>query len=106
METRIEKLLTNNPNPVLSVDKDGTVLCSNEASEPLLQEWSTKIGEKLPSSIGDLVLKTISWNIPETKEVRVGKRVYLINFHPLPEEGCVNIYGFDISNRKELEEKL
>lgn len=106
MKTKIEKLLANNPNPVLSVDKDGTVLYSNESSEPLLQEWGTKIGEKLPSSIEDLVLKTISWNSPETKEVRVGKRVYRINIHPLPEEECVNIYGFDISNHASLEEKL
>ncbi|HET8686662.1 MAG TPA: PAS domain S-box protein, partial [Methanosarcina sp.] len=36
----------------------------------------------------------------------VGKRVYLIAFHPLPEEECVNIYGFDISDQKELEEQL
>lgn len=106
MKTKIEKLLANNPNPVLSVDKDGTVLYSNEASEPLLQEWGTKIGEKLPSSIEDLVLKTIFRNSPETKEVRVGKRVYRINIHPLPEEECVNIYGFDISNHASLEEKL
>ncbi len=106
MKTRIEKLLANNPNPVLSVDKDGTVLYSNESSEPLLQEWGTKIGEKLPSSIEDLVLKTISRNSPETKEIRVGKRVYRINFHPLPEEECVNIYGFDISDNEGLEEKL
>ena len=36
----------------------------------------------------------------------MGKRIYLIAFHPLPEEECVNIYGFDISDQKELEEKL
>lgn len=53
MNTKIEKLLANNPNPMLSVYKDGTVLYSNESSEPLLQEWGTKIGEKLPSSIED-----------------------------------------------------
>lgn len=106
MKQKTEKLLANNPNPVLSVDKDGTILYSNEASEPLLQEWGTKIGEKLPSSIEDLVLKTVFRNSPETKEVRVGKRVYLINFYPFPEEGCVNVYGFDISNRAGLEEKL
>lgn len=91
---------------MLSVYKDGTVLYSNESSEPLLQEWGTKIGEKLPSSIEDLVLKTISRNSPETKDVRVGKRVYRINIHPLPEEECINIYGFDISNHASLEEKL
>ncbi|WP_269849398.1 PAS domain S-box protein [Methanosarcina horonobensis] len=39
-------------------------------------------------------------------EVKAGTRVYLVSFHPLPEDESVNIYGFDISDRKELEEKL
>jgi len=39
-------------------------------------------------------------------EVKKGKRVYLVTFYPLPEEECVSIYGFDISDQKELEEKL
>ena len=39
-------------------------------------------------------------------EVKAGNRVYLVSFHPLPEEECVNIYGFDISDQKKLEEKL
>ena len=39
-------------------------------------------------------------------EVKVGNKVYLIAFHPLPDEECVNIYGFDISDQKELERKL
>ena len=36
----------------------------------------------------------------------MGNKVYLIAFHPLPDEECVNIYGFDISDQKELERKL
>ena len=38
-------------------------------------------------------------------EVKVGNRVYLVVFHPVPEQECVNIYGFDISDQKEIEEK-
>jgi PAS domain S-box-containing protein len=38
--------------------------------------------------------------------VKAGKSVYLVAFHPLPEEECVTIYGFDISDQRELEEKL
>jgi PAS domain S-box-containing protein len=45
-------------------------------------------------------------NNPERMEVNVGKKIYLIVFHPLPEQECVNISGFDISVQKELEEKL
>ena len=71
-----------------------------------MHEWGVEVGEKLPSSIRDLVQRVISRNSPEKMEVKVGKRVYLVVFHPLPEEECVNIYGFDISDQKELEEKV
>ncbi len=54
----------------------------------------------------DIVQKVITQNNPEKMEVKVGKRVYLVVFHPLPEQECVNISGFDISDQKELEEKL
>jgi len=106
MKSRIEQFPVMNPNPVLSVAKDGTVLYSNVAGEPLLHGWGVLVGEKLPSCIGDFVQRVISWNSPEKMEVKVGNKVYLILFHPLPDEECVNIYGFDISDQKELERKL
>jgi len=106
METKLEQSSATNPNPVVSVGKDGSVLYSNAAGEPLLHEWGARVGEKLPSSIGDLVRRVISQNSPEKMEVKVGKRVYLVAFHPLPDAECVNIYGFDISYQKELEGKL
>jgi hypothetical protein len=42
---------------------------------------------------------------PEKMEVKVGNRVFLVVFHPFPEQECVNISGFDISDQKEIEEK-
>ena len=102
----MEQFPEKNPNPVLSVGNDETVLYSNRAGEPLLHKWCMEIGEKLPSYIGDLVQRVISRNSQEKLEVKVGERVYLVEFHPLPEEECVNIYGFDISDQKELEKIL
>ena len=106
MKTKIEHSSATNPNPVLSVAKDGTVLYSNKAGDPLLHEWGVEVGEKLPSSIGDLVKGVITRNSPEKIEVEAGKRVYLVVFHPLPEQERVNISGFDISDQKEVEGKL
>jgi PAS domain S-box-containing protein len=106
MNTKIEPFLAKNPNPILCVGKDGTVCYSNEAGEPLLHEWNVKIGGKLPSNIGDFVKRVISQSIPSKMEVNVGKRVYLATFYPTPENESVNIYGFDISDQKTLEEKL
>ncbi|AKB77481.1 sensory transduction histidine kinase [Methanosarcina horonobensis HB-1 = JCM 15518] len=106
MKAKMEQFPAANPNPVLRVEKDGTLLYSNEAGEPLLHEWGARVGKKLPSCIGDLVKRVICRNSPEKMEVKAGTRVYLVSFHPLPEDESVNIYGFDISDRKELEEKL
>jgi len=35
----MEQFPATNPNPVLSAGKDGIVLYSNMAGEPLLHEW-------------------------------------------------------------------
>ncbi len=106
MKTKMEQFPATNPNPVLRVEKDGTVLYSNKAGEPLLHEWDVGVGEKLPSSIGDFVQRVLSRNSPEKMEVKAEKRVYLIVFHPLSEEKCVCISGFDLSYQKEFEDKL
>jgi PAS domain-containing protein len=106
MKSNMEQFSINSPNPVLSVEKNGTVLYSNEAGEPLLNEWGVEIGGKLPSSIVDPVQRVICRKSPEKMEIRVGNRVYLIVFHPILDAECVNISGFDISDQKELEEKL
>jgi len=105
MKAKTENSPVITPNPVLSVEKDGTVLYSNNAGYLLLHEWGVRVGEKLPSSIGDIVRRVISRNSPEKIEVKVGKSVYLVVFHPLSIQECVNISGFDISGQKELEER-
>jgi PAS domain S-box-containing protein len=106
MKTKMEQFPATNPNPVVSVGKDGRVLYSNAAGEPLLREWGVVVGEKLPSYIGDLVQRVISLNSSEKMEVKAGNRLYVVSFHHLPEEECVNIYGFDISDQKELGERF
>jgi hypothetical protein len=85
MQTKLEQLSAKNPNPVLSVVKDGTVLYSNEAGEPLLHEWGVEIGKKLPFYLEDLVKKAISRNSQEKKEV-------YIRGHLHPQEWLVRTY--------------
>ena len=102
----MEQFQENNPNPVISVGKDGTILYSNEASEPLLHEWGVTVGERLPSNILDIVQKVITQNYSEKMEVKVGKGVYLIVFYPLSDQEYVSISGFDISSHKDFEEKI
>ncbi|MDP4107638.1 MAG: PAS domain S-box protein, partial [Bacillota bacterium] len=105
MKAKMEQFPAMSPNPVLNVANEGVILYSNEAGEPLLNEWGVKVGEKLPSHVEELVQTVISKNSSEKTEVKVGNRTYLIVFSPLPKQELVSISGFDISDRKELEEK-
>ncbi len=106
MNAKVERTQVMNTDPLLSVDKNGYVLYSNEAGNHLLNEWCVEIGEKLPSSIGEIVQRVISQNNPEKMEVKVRNKIYLFVFSPLPGQECVIIYGFDISDQKELGEKV
>ena len=96
----------NDPYPVLSVGTDGTVLYSNAAGELLLHEWGTAVGQKLPPYFVDVVKGATSIKAPQKIEVKTENSIYLVSFHPLPEQECVNIYGFDISDYKETEVRL
>ena len=106
MSTKREQCHTKNPNPVLSVAKDCTVLYSNEAGKLLLIEWGVTVGEQLPTYIAEVLQRVLSKKSPEKIEVNVGKKVYLTSFYHFPEDECVNIYGFDISYQEGLESKL
>ncbi|HWQ50004.1 MAG TPA: PocR ligand-binding domain-containing protein [Methanosarcina sp.] len=105
MTAKMEQFSAINSNPVLSVAKDGVILYSNKAGEPLLHDWGVRTGEKLPLNLEIFVQRAISRKSIEKIEVTMGKKVYFIVFHSLPEQECVNIYGFDISGRKKLEGK-
>ena len=106
MKLKMDNFPANNPNPVLSVAKDGIVIYSNSAGVLLLNEWALKVGEKMSPYFTDVVNNVISTNAPQRIEVKVDNRVYLVSFHHIPEEERVNIYGFDISDQKKLERKL
>ncbi len=105
MTAKMDQFLAINSNPVLSVAKDGVVLYSNKAGEPLLHDWGVRVGEKVPPYLEIFVQRAISRKNIEKIEVTLGKKVYFIVFHLSPEQECVNVYGFDISGRKKLEGK-
>lgn len=102
----MEQFVSQTHDPVLKIRKDGKLSWSNGAAKPLLHEWGTQIGEKVPLFIENFAKRVISQNTPEKTEIKVKKRVYLISFHPLPGEEVVNVYGLDITGQKKLEEKL
>lgn len=95
-----------NPNPVLRVAKDGTILYANKASSPLLIVWHCQIGQPLPNDYHQLILDVLGSGLSQATEVECNDRVISIVFAPIIDSDYVNLYGMDLTERRYLEEKL
>jgi PAS domain S-box-containing protein len=93
-----------NPNPVLRVSRDGTILSANAACAVL--DFKCLPGRGSPrqyQKIAAEVLDTGSHRIIETESQ---ERIFTLNFVPIAKAGYVNIYGNDITERKKTEDLL
>lgn len=103
---KLAKFPTENPNPVLRISKDGTVLYHNYASESLLRHWHYEEEKPLQDKWFQFVLDALKDDVIKTVDTEIGDKVISLTFAPIIEKGFVNVYGLDITERKEAEQKL
>ena len=97
---------SDNPNPVLRLNKDGAILTANPASKLLVQEWGSEVGQVAPKSWRDLAADALSTQQDKNVDVEFGGRSYTFLVKPVKDAGYVNLYGRDITERKQSEEAL
>jgi PAS domain S-box-containing protein len=102
----LAKFPDENPNPVLRVAKEGTLLYANRASAGLLADWDCSIGQRVPDIWHHHILDVLASGIRVEEETAVGERVFTLFFAPVVEAEYVNVYGYDITVRKRVEEQL
>jgi PAS domain S-box-containing protein len=109
MEEQVRSLArfpAENPNPVLRLDKNGIVLATNEASKTLLPEWKPEVGQAAPKFWCDLASEILSTGLSKNIDVESDGKFYSFFVKPITEAGYVNLYGRDITERKQAEEAL
>jgi PAS domain S-box-containing protein len=107
MEEEIKSLArfpSENPNPILRVDRQGIVLCANEASRALLQD--SRVGQVAPKFWRDVAAGALSNGHSRDIDVEFGGKSYTFLVKPITEADYANIYGRDITERKRAEEAL
>ncbi len=102
----LEKFPEENPYPVLRVTKEGRLLYANQASTTLLENWHCIEGQHLPQLWRQHILAVLSSGVPAEKELTIGERTFSLFLAPLVENGYVNIYGYDITERRRIKEGL
>ncbi len=95
----------DNPNPVLRASVDGRVLYCNPAAAKR-PGWSCQVGELLPMQLLPLVSRAMAQGVEIQEDVQFGERFHSVSVYPLPEECYANIYGIDITERKQTEALL
>ncbi|MCL5432496.1 MAG: PAS domain S-box protein, partial [Patescibacteria group bacterium] len=99
----LAKFPSENPSPVLRVNKTGILSYANSSSSRLLEFWGCRVGQNVPKSILKLVRDAMSsGNLIET-EIATGDVIYSLVVAPIKNMDYTNLYGRDITKRKNIE---
>ena len=97
---------SENPNPILRINRDGTLLYINRAGLSLLPEWHLQVGQSVPPMLKDVISEVMNSGSTLLIDLEHGKRIYSFVGTPIANAGYINFYGRDITQRKQAEEAL
>ncbi len=96
---------SENPDPVLRVDQNGQLLFANEASYKFLT-WKLQIGKKIPSVLQKIIEEAQKERVRKIIDTEHNQRIISFTIVPVMEAGYANLYGKDITERKQAEEEI
>ncbi|QDT99945.1 ATP-binding protein [Gimesia aquarii] len=102
----ISRIPEENNNPVLRVSGEGELLYANPASKELLTHWGIQVNDLLPYEISEACQKALDIGDSVGIEVDTNQLCYSLNLAPIVKENYVNLYGTDITSRKQAEQAL
>lgn len=92
-----------NPNPVLRISNEGTLLYMNSASEEISKHLNMEVGKTVPDAMLVPVQQSVQLAKTQTEQLEIGSKTYSFNLVPVPEFEFVNIYGTNITASKLLQ---
>lgn len=96
----LAKFPSENPNPVLRITKDGSILYANKAAQKYKCKIERKSKSFVPKILRQAVASSLSSGLTEEVEVKCSDQLFLFMVAPIPEEDYANIYGRSISENK------
>ena len=102
----LAKFPSENPNPVLRIGQDGRVLYVNASAQSQLREFKIKKGQFAPDKLSKLAAEVLSSSLEKSIELQHGNRQFMFSMAPITDANYVNVYGFDITERKKIDDKL
>ena len=92
-ERAIVKFPDQNPNPVMRIRWDGSLVYANPASAGLVAGLGLTIGVQLPSELAAALLERVGVEDRDPVEVTAAGRSYALLPVDVPGFGFINVYG-------------
>ena len=102
----LAKFPSENPTPVLRVAKDGSIIYTNKAAQKIMDKLKRKKKPFVTDLLDQSIRSSLSSGLTEKVEAKYVDQVFSFVVAPIPEEGYVNIYGRDVTERKKFEDTL
>ncbi|MEW6535567.1 MAG: ATP-binding protein [Candidatus Auribacterota bacterium] len=98
------KFPLENPNPVMRISFDGTIIYTNQPADFFLAQTGLRNGSLISKKWQSVIQETIATGKPVRIEEDLNHgETFCFSFAPLIQSGYVNIYGMDITDRKKAE---
>ncbi len=91
-----------NPNPVMKVGFDHTILFANNSACELLMAWNCRVGDPVPSEFQTPIKKILEQKLPKDFEIKINNRSYSFRMAVLEENKEINLYGAIVTQSREI----
>ena len=105
VEKKIEDIArfpTQNPHPVLRIDKKGNIIFANNSGKKFVKSWGKKDKNYMPGFLKKSIDEALKSKKKSEVEVNHNNKTFLFSIVPIPDEEYVNIYGMDITTEVEV----
>ncbi|MEA2675531.1 MAG: adenylate cyclase [Chloroflexota bacterium] len=99
----MDRFPDQNPNPVLRMRENGTLVYANRAAAPILRAWAASVGDPLAPSLAAALRAAAAENPPGRVEVVDARQTFDVLSIALPDLRAYNLYGTDITAAKVVE---
>ena len=101
---RLAALTESASTPILRISQEGVILYANEPARELVHQWGATIGGPLSSPWADRISGFLERGVSGEIEETCGKRTYALTVVPAAARDAVDIYGYDVTERKRIDE--